>query len=112
MIQNHDEKTAFFDFFSFPHNPEDLFTLLYLIGKDQNHEFYKAINNETREVFCIEIISFEKNINEKEKSKKEENSGIFQKIKQETILLKSIKMEKILFNIMVLIYPLNLRIYG
>lgn len=91
MIQNNDEKTAFFDFFSFPHNPEDLFTLLYLIGKDQNHEFYKAINNETREVFCIEIISFEKNTNEKEKSKNEENLGIFQKIKQETLLLKSIK---------------------
>ena len=90
MNQNNNGKTTFFDFFSFPHNPEDLFTLLYIIDKDENHELYKAIYNETREVFCIEIILLGKNTNEKEKTKKNNISGIFQKIKQEALLMKSI----------------------
>ena len=86
-------KTLFYDFFSFPHNPEELFTLLYLIGKGDNYEIYKAINNETREVFCIKIYQLDKNNNDFENINKNENSSklFFQKLKQETALMKSLK---------------------
>ena len=88
MYQNiKNGKTVFYDFFSFPHNPEDLFTLLYLIGKSDNYKIYKAINNETREIFCIKIISLDKNITENENYQ----TILFQKIKQETLIMKSIK---------------------
>ena len=79
--------TLFFDFFSFPNNPEELFTLLYLIGKNDNYEIYKAIYKETREVFCIKIIPLDRKINEKEKY----STFFFEKLKQETLLNKSIK---------------------
>lgn len=94
MYQNiNNEKTVFYDFFSFPHNPEDLFTLLYLIGKSESYEIYKAINNETREVFCIKIISLDKNIIDNENYQNNEKTSklFFEKIKQETSLMKSIK---------------------
>ena len=86
-------KTLFYDFFSFPHNPEELFTLLYLIGKGDNYEIYKAINNETREVFCIKIYQLDKNNIDFENTKKIEDSNklFFQKLKQETALMKSLK---------------------
>ena len=93
MNQNlHNGKFLNYDFFSFPHNPEELFTLLYLIGKSENNEIYKAINNETRDVYCVKIISLDKNI-ENENNKNSENSSklFFQKLKQETLLMKSIK---------------------
>ena len=86
-------KIFFYDFFSFQNNPEELFTLLYLIGKGDNYEIYKAINNETREVFCIKIYQLDKNNNDFENNKKNENSSklFYQKLKQETALMKSIK---------------------
>ena len=89
---NKNNGLKFFDFFSFPHNPEKLFTLLYLIGKNKNYEIYKAINNDTREVFCIKIISLEKISNEKENNRKSDNSGklTFQKLKQESLIMRSI----------------------
>ena len=86
-------KTLFYDFFSFPHNPEELFTLLYLIGKGDNYEIYKAINNETREIFCIKIYQLDKNNSDFENTKNNEISSklFFQKLKQETALMKSLK---------------------
>lgn len=94
MNQNiNNGKSLFYDFFSFPHNPEELFTLLYVIGKNDNYEIYKAINNETRDVYCVKIITFEKNNVEFENNKNDENSSklFFQKLKQETLLMKSMK---------------------
>ena len=79
-------KTFFFDFFSFPNNPEELFTILYPIGKNSNYEIYKAIYNQTREVFCIKIIPLIENENKKITSK-----FIFKQLNQETLLMKSIK---------------------
>ena len=66
------------DFLSFPHNPEDLFTLLYKIEKNPNYEIYKAIDNETREIYSIKIIPFDDRIS-------------YQKLKQEYSIMKSLK---------------------
>ena len=74
----------FYDFFSFPHNPEDLFTLLYLLYKNEKYEIYKGIYNETRDIFCIKIIPLDKTSENSSKS-------LFQKIKQETLLMKTFK---------------------
>ena len=74
----------FYDFFSFPHNPENLFTLLYLLYKKETYEIYKGIFNETRDVFCIKIIPLDKNGENSSKS-------LFQKIKEETLIMKSFK---------------------
>ena len=93
-VNINNEKTLFYDFFSLPHNPEELFTLLYLLGKNDNYEIYKAIYNETRDIFCVKIIPLDKNIIEIDKScKVSENSSklLFQKLKQETLLMKSLK---------------------
>ena len=70
-------KTTFFDFLSFHQNPENLFTLLYPIHKSDNEEIYKAIYNKTREIFCIKIFLYEKNI--------------YNKKKEEIFLIKSLK---------------------
>ena len=76
------KKTIFYDFFSYPQNPEDLFTLLHLIDKNDKYDIYKALNNETKDVVCIKIISYEKN-KDKNKSK-----IFFQKLKEEISLMK------------------------
>ena len=62
-------KSSFLDFLSYHQNPEKLFTLLYLIYKSDkdNEEIYKAISNKTREIFCIKIFLYEKNIYNKKK---------------------------------------------
>ena len=67
-----------YDFLSFPHNPEDFYTLLYKIEKNSNYEIYKAINNETREIYAIKIIPFDDRIS-------------YPKLKQEAYLMKSLK---------------------
>ena len=67
-----------YDFLSFPHNPEDLYTLLYKIEKNSNYEIYKAIDNETREIYSIKIIPFDDRIS-------------YPKLKQEVSLMKSLK---------------------
>ena len=51
----------FYDILSIPSNPEDLFTLLYPIGKGSYGKVYKAIHNETKEIFAIKIIDYSKN---------------------------------------------------
>ena len=52
--------TEFFDILSFPSNPEDLFTLLYPIGKGAFGSVYKAIHNSTNKIYAIKIIDYSK----------------------------------------------------
>ena len=68
----------FYDFLSLPHNPEELFTLLYIIEKKENYEIYKAINNETREIFAIKIIPLDTKIS-------------YRKLRQESLIMKSLQ---------------------
>ena len=79
-------QTLFHDFFSNPNNPEELFTPLYLLHKSEKCEIYKAIYNSTREIFCIKKFYSENFFNDKNSSKK-----FYDKIKEETSLMKSIK---------------------
>jgi serine/threonine protein kinase len=70
-------KNEFYDFVSLPHNPEEIFELLYIIQKNERYEIYKAINNESREVYAIKIISLG-------------DSAFYQKLKEETLRMKSL----------------------
>ena len=79
-------QTLFHDFFSNPNNPEELFTPLYLLHISEKCEIYKAIYNSTREIFCIKKFYSENFFNDKNSSKK-----FYDKIKEETSLMKSIK---------------------
>ena len=80
-------QTLFHDFFSYPNNPEELFTPLYLLYKSEKCEIYKAIYNITREIFCIKKFSSENFSNSNNNSSK----NFYDKIKEETTLMKSIK---------------------
>ena len=71
-------KTNFIDFLSFPHNPEELFTLLYIIESNENYENYKAIHNETREMYAIKIQPLNNNIS-------------YDKLKEESLIMNSLK---------------------
>ena len=70
-------KNEFYDFISLPHNPEEIFELLYIIQKNERYEIYKAINNESREVYSIKIVSLG-------------DSTFHQKLKEETLIMKSL----------------------
>ena len=85
-IINYTNQTLFHDFFSNPNNPEELFSLLYPLYKSDKCEIYKAIYNETREIFCIKKFSTENIITDKKASK-----NFYNKIKEETSLMKSLK---------------------
>ena len=78
-------KTLFYDFFSNPNNPEELFSLLYLLSKSDKDEIYKAIYNETREIFCIKKICLDNIFIDKKTSKK-----FYNQMKEETSLMKSL----------------------
>ena len=52
----------FSDVLSIPTNPEDLFTLLYPIGKGSLGTVYKAIHNTSKKIFAIKIIDYMKNV--------------------------------------------------
>jgi len=75
----------FCDILSIPSNPEDLFTLLYQIGQGAFGLVYKAIHNNTKEIYAIKIIDYSKNNDS-------ENNYIinynYQSIQQETSLMK------------------------
>ena len=74
---NSNSKNEFYDFVSLPHNPEEIFELLYIIQKNERYEIYKAINNQTREIYSIKIISLG-------------DSAFYQKLKEEIIIMKSL----------------------
>ena len=80
-------QTLFYDFFSYPNNPEELFTPLYLLYKSEKCEIYKAIYNLTREIFCIKKFHSENFFNNDKNSSK----YFYDKIKEETTIMKSIK---------------------
>ena len=71
-------KINFYDFLSLPHNPEELFTLLYILEKKSNYEIYKAIHNETREIFAIKIIPLD-------------NRTSYKNLKEESLIMNSLK---------------------
>ena len=79
-------QTLFHDFFSEPNNPEDLFTPLFTIYKSDKTEIFKAIYNETREIFCLKKIDSKNFFNEKKISK-----NFYNQIKEETSLMKCLK---------------------
>ena len=74
----------FSDILFISRDPEDLFTLLYLLNKNNSIKIYKAIHNETREIYAIKMISLsnvEKSANTK---------SLFNKIHEEILLLNII----------------------
>ena len=83
--------TLLYDFFANPNNPEELFTLLYLLHKSEKCEIYKAIYNETNEVYCVKKIFLEKFFNDKISSK-----NFYDKMKEETSLMKSLNHNNVL----------------
>ena len=90
-INNSNEAIPFFDFFSIPHNPEEIFELLYLIGKGDYYELYKAIHISTGDIFCIKIIMLEKFAKKNENGNKIQKNLIFQKLKQEALIMRFLK---------------------
>ena len=84
-IQN-SNTTLFHDFFSNPNNPEELFSLLYLLHSSEKSEIYKAIFNETREIFCIKKFGLDNIFTERKTSK-----NFYNQMKEETSLMKSLK---------------------
>ena len=75
----------FCDILSIPSNPEDLFTILYPIGKGAYGQVYKAMHNETKEIYAIKIVDYSKN------NDRENNIIInynYNSIQQETSLMK------------------------
>ena len=70
----------FSDILSYVKEPENIFTLLFLLNKNHKFKIYKAIHNESREIFTIKIIQFENNI--------ENTKQIFEKLHQEILLSK------------------------
>ena len=79
MFENiSNSKNEFYDFVCLPHNPEKIFELLYIIQKNERYEIYKAINNESRELYAIKIISLG-------------DSTLQQKLKEEALIMKSLK---------------------
>jgi serine/threonine protein kinase len=75
----------FCDILSIPSTPEDLFTLLYPIGRGEFSSVYKAMHNSTNKIYAIKIINFSKNNNR-------ENNNIinhnYYSIQQEISFLK------------------------
>ena len=84
-IQNTNQ-TLFHDFFSEPNNPEELFSPLFTIYKSEKTEIFKAIYNETREIFCIKKINSQNFLTNKKTSK-----NFYNQIKEETSLMKCLK---------------------
>ena len=86
IIKNNSPK--FCDILSIPSNPEDLFTLLYPIGEGAYGHVYKAIYNETKEIYAIKILDYSKDNN------RENNNVInynYNSIQQEISLMKILK---------------------
>ena len=77
-------KQKFYDILSIPSNPEDLFTLLYPIGNGGFGKVYKAMHNDSKEIYAIKIIDYTKG-NSNDKSNISFN---YKSIQQETSLMR------------------------
>ena len=73
-------QTQFSDILSISYEPEDLFTLLYLLHESNSSKTFKAIHNVTREIYAIKIISIIDN----------DPIKIFQKFHSEILLLNAV----------------------
>ena len=64
-IQRKNENLSykFDDILSVSSEPEDLFSLLYIICKGEDYQIYKAIHNETKAIYAIKIVDYSKNNN-------------------------------------------------
>ena len=84
--------TLFSDILSIPSNPEDIFTLLSPIGHGAFGYVYKAIHNQSKEIYAIKIINyFKENINFLENKKHINNINFcYQTVQQETSLMKKV----------------------
>ena len=83
---NINNSTNFCDILSIQSNPEDLFTLLYPIGRGEFCSVYKAMSNITNQIYAIKIVDFSKHNN------KENNDIInynYLTIQQESNIMKS-----------------------
>ena len=74
----------FGDVLSIPSNPEDLFTLLYPIGRGGFGKVYKAMHNNTNKIFAIKIIDYTKDCLYNKKN----ISFNYQSIQQETSTMR------------------------
>ena len=73
----------FCDILSIPSNPEDYFTLLYPIRREESGNIYKAIHNKTNKIYAVKIIDFS------QYNKNDNVFDIFLSIKKETLFMKS-----------------------
>ena len=84
--------TLFSDVLSIPSNPEDIFTLLNPIGHGAFGYVYKAIHNQSKEIYAIKIINyFKEDINCIENKRHIDNINFcYQTVQQETALMKKV----------------------
>ena len=75
----------FCDILSIPSTPEDLFTLLYPIGRGVFGSVYKAMHNSTNKIYAIKIINYSKNNNRENNNIINQN---YYSIQQEISFLK------------------------
>jgi serine/threonine protein kinase len=81
------ESPQFGDVLAIPSNPEDLFTLLYQIGTGGFGKVYKAMHNQTSQIFAVKIIDYTKDL----KSNKKSISFNYQSIQQETNAMRAVQ---------------------
>ena len=75
----------FCDILSIPSTPEDLFTLLYPMGRGEFGSVYKAMHNSTNKIYAIKIINYSKNNNRENNNIINQN---YYSIQQEISFLK------------------------
>ena len=86
-MSNINEDSKFSDVLSIPSNPEDLFTLLYQIGRGGFGKVYKAMHNSTNKIYAIKIIDYTKDCI----SNKKDISFNYQSIQQETSVMRLVQ---------------------
>ena len=86
-MNNANESPQFGDVLAIPSNPEDLFTLLYQIGTGGFGKVYKAMHNQTSQIFAVKIIDYTKDL----KSNKKSISFNYQSIQLETDAMRAIQ---------------------
>lgn len=90
QINQIDKEPVFFDVLSIPSNPEDIFTLLYPIGKGAFGEVYKAIHNNSKRIYAIKILHFPKykNTDETISDENKLKEYYYKSFQQESMLMK------------------------